>query len=322
LSRAAPALLLFFLSPLIAEYLLGDLGLDQLGAFIPLAPFYGGAAILVREAVRRSGRGWRAFVLLALAYAIFEEGIVTQSLFNPDYLHLRLIDYGFLPAVGTALPWALYVLGIHIIWSLAVPIGLAEAAFPARRTEPWLNGLGFALTAILFVAGAAMVAGFSWGDTAFRASAGQLAACLVLIALLPVLALLLPKASVETAGKPASPWLIGLAALAGGSAFLGAYALGQHRLAWPATVAIDAAVAAALLLFFSWAARRDWTAVQTWAAATGGMLCYGWFGYFIDRSMHPPSGTPGHSLFVVVSLGVALWAGARTRRLSHPVSAA
>lgn len=272
--------------------------------------------------MRRSGRGWRAFVFLALAYAIFEEGIVTQSLFNPDYLHLRLLDYGFLPAVGTALPWALYVLGIHIIWSLAVPIGLAEAAFPTRRTEPWLNGLGFAFTAILFVAGAAMVAAFSWGDTTFRASAGQLAACLLLIALLPALALLLPKAPLETVGKPVSPWLIGLATLAGGSAFLGAYALGQHQLAWPATVAIEAAVAAALLLFFSWAARRGWTAAQTWSAATGGMLCYAWFGYFIDRSMHPPSGTPTHSFFVIVAIGIALWAGARTRRLSHPVSAA
>src|SRR4051794_2527119 len=121
-SRIAPALVLFFLSPLIAEFLLGDLTLQQLPALVALAPFYGGGAILIRETLRRSGRGWPAFLLLALAYGLIEEGIADQSLFNPDFLHLRLLDYGWVPPLGTSLPWSLYVLGIHIGWSLAVPI--------------------------------------------------------------------------------------------------------------------------------------------------------------------------------------------------------
>ena len=49
---------LFFLAPLLAEYLLGDLPLSNIGALIALAPMYGGGAILIRETVRRSGRGW------------------------------------------------------------------------------------------------------------------------------------------------------------------------------------------------------------------------------------------------------------------------
>ena len=290
-------------------------------AFVALAPFYGGAAVLIREAVRRSGRGWVTFVLLALAYALLEEGIVTQSLFNPNYLHLRLIDYGFVPALGTALPWAVYVLGIHIAWSLAVPIGLAEAAFPERRTEPWLNPAGMVVTILLFIAGAAMIANFSRSDTPYRDSVPELMTCAVLIILLVATALLGPRRQPASASQPVSPWLVAAFALAAGSAFLLAYALGISRLPWPATAALETAVAAAILAFFGWAAHRRWTTVQTWAAALGGMLCYAWFGYLIDRDMHPPSGTPTHSVFVLLLLGIALWAGVRTRRATAGASA-
>ena len=110
ISRVAPALLLFFLSPLVAEFLLGDLNLAQLPALVALAPFYGGGAILIREILRRTGRSWPSFLFLGLAYALIEEGIADQSLFNPDYLHLRLLDYGWVPELGTSLPWAIYVL--------------------------------------------------------------------------------------------------------------------------------------------------------------------------------------------------------------------
>jgi hypothetical protein len=34
-------------------------------------------------------------VLLGLIYAVIEEAFVTQSLFNPNYLGLRLLDYGY-----------------------------------------------------------------------------------------------------------------------------------------------------------------------------------------------------------------------------------
>src|SRR3569833_1743606 len=137
LRRVAPAILLFFLSPLVAEFLLGDLTLAQLPALVALAPFYGGGAILIREALRHTGRSWPSFLFLALAYALVEEGIADQSLFNPDYLHLRLLDYGWVPALGTSLAWTDNEHGNHNARSHTVPIGLTESFFPARRAEPW-----------------------------------------------------------------------------------------------------------------------------------------------------------------------------------------
>src|SRR3954469_15280356 len=137
-----PVACLLFLSPLIGEYLLGSLPASMIALLPLMMAMYGAAAILIREAVRRTGGGWGSIVLLATAYGLFEEGFVTQSLFNPNYLHLRLLDFGFLPILGTALPWAIFVITIHAVWSITVPIALIESAVPSRRDQPWLDVLG------------------------------------------------------------------------------------------------------------------------------------------------------------------------------------
>jgi hypothetical protein len=79
-----PALGLFFLAPLVAEFLLGNLPITALFLLVILAPMYGGGALLIRETARRAGRGWPTLVVLALAYGVLEEGIATMSLFNPN----------------------------------------------------------------------------------------------------------------------------------------------------------------------------------------------------------------------------------------------
>jgi hypothetical protein len=51
----APAIGLFFVAPLVAEFLLGNLPIKLLPALIVLAPLYGVGAVLIREMVRRTG---------------------------------------------------------------------------------------------------------------------------------------------------------------------------------------------------------------------------------------------------------------------------
>ena len=86
---------LLFVAPLVAEFLLGNLSLKLLPALIVLVPMYGGGAVLIRETVRRAGRGWPSMLMLGAAYTLIEEGFATQSLFNPDYLrmHMHLLDH-------------------------------------------------------------------------------------------------------------------------------------------------------------------------------------------------------------------------------------
>ncbi len=90
MKRLAPAIGLFFLAPLVAEFLLGDLPIKMLGTLVILAPMYGGGALLIREFARRTGKGWPTIFVLAFAYAVLEEAFTTQTLFNPNYLHLNL----------------------------------------------------------------------------------------------------------------------------------------------------------------------------------------------------------------------------------------
>ena len=317
LRRVSPAFLLFFFAPLVAEFVLGDLTLSKLGALFALAPLYGGGAILIRELVCRTGAGRRAFLLLAFAYALLEEGILTQSLFNPDYLHLRLIDYGFVPALGTAIPWAIFVLTIHLVWSLAVPIGIVEAAFAGRRSEPWLKLPGLIVTCLLFGGGALLVLRFSLGQTQFRASPLQLSLCASLI-IVCVAAAFLPEVRIRnpvSRDTALNPFVLGATSFALGSAFQLVNSLGKANLPWVATAGLLGAIIAAAAGFFVHAKRqKNWTAIDCWSAATGGLLCYVWLGYTVDRALHGPGHALGHSVFVALALLVTAWSGLRAVR--------
>jgi hypothetical protein len=316
ISRTAPAVFLFFLAPIIAEYLLGDLTLAQFGAMFALAPLYGGGSILVRELVRRSQGGMPTFVMLALAYGIFEEGLLTQSLFNPDYLHLHLLKLGFIPELGTALPWAINVLGVHLGWSLAVPIGIAEASVPERSNEPWLKLPGLMVAALLFAAGSVMVAHFSLVHSPFRASPLQLGTSAMLVLALVVGAFVAaPGKSGPPVREIASPWLLGSATLICGSLFLIAGLVGPRFLPWALSAAAQLAPALLLIGLLLWLQRHFRSdPLARWGAAYGGMLCYAWCGYLIDRDLHGPGHAIGHSLFVVSVVLVSSWSGLRAWR--------
>jgi hypothetical protein len=127
----AAVITLLFVTPLVAEYLLGDLPLKLLPALIVLAPAYGGGAVLIRESARRMGRGWPTMLILGVAYTLIAEGLVTQSLFNHDYLkmHMQLLDHAYIPAVGIGGWWTLFMFNLHTFWSMGVSIALLEALF-------------------------------------------------------------------------------------------------------------------------------------------------------------------------------------------------
>src|SRR5580698_11071145 len=151
-----PALGLIFVAPLVAEFLLGDLPIKLLPALIVLAPMYGGGALLIRETVRRTGRGWPSILLLGMAYAIFEEAFTTQSLFNPNYLRLNLglLTPAFIPALGISAWWTLWMLMVHGLWSISTPIALIEACVPDRARTPWLGRGGMVIVVLVFLLGA------------------------------------------------------------------------------------------------------------------------------------------------------------------------
>lgn len=313
MKRIAAVITLALLSPLIAEYLSGSLSLAEIGALPVMLAMYGGGTVLIREAVRRSGRGWPSILLLGLAYALMEEGIADQSLFNPNFLGLRLLDPGFIPALGIGVPWTIFVLGIHVIWSIAVPIALAESLFPAIRHEPWMGRIGIAVAALIYAAGTALIT--LYFAKTFFASPAQLAASVIAIVILAAIAFALPRVRAKLPGPAPSPWIAGLVGLGATSAFVQLYELGgQH---WPWLVAaVGMAVVLLLLLGFALAAgrRSGWTPRHTCALAAGALLTYCWTGFFSEIGLHGPSMLWAHAILAAAMVALMALAMAQARR--------
>ena len=278
-SRIAPAAILFFLAPLVAEFLLGNLPITMLSSLVVLAPMYGGGALLIREVVRRTDRGWPGMILLALAYGVLEEGITTQALFNPNYLNAHLLDYGFVLSLGISIPWTLFVLTIHTVWSICVPIALVEVLFPARRTTPWLGGPGLAITCILFAIGIIATTAITLSTDAFIASAFQLAGVVVAIIILIVAAFgLQPRR--HTAGTDTRPapnaWSVGVFALVISSIFM----LIPHLPDWWIPVVLYLIIyVVAIVAVRSWSRRQRWGDQHQLALAGGALLTYAWHAF-------------------------------------------
>jgi hypothetical protein len=240
---------------------------------------YGGGAVLIREVVRRTGRGWPSIVLLALAYALLEEGFTTMSLFNPDYLGAHLLDRGFVPALGIAIPWTVFVLALHTVWSISVPIALTEECTD-RRTTPWLRTPGLTVVAVIFTAGVVLDFALSYRDGHYLASSPKLAVTGAAIVLLVLAALRMPCRSepVPVTSRPApAPWLVLTAVLALGGLFMAA---GIDALpAWAGTAMLLVAVAAAVAAIGVWSRRAGWGAWHRYAAAAGALLTYAWHSF-------------------------------------------
>jgi hypothetical protein len=315
-----PVVGLLLLSPLIGEYLLGSLPTSMIAVLPLMMAMYGAGAILIREAVRATGGGWASIVLLATAYGLFEEGFVTQSLFNPDYLHLRLLDFGFLPALGTALPWAIFVITIHAVWSITVPIALIESAVPSRRDQPWLDVLGRTLYALAFAAGCGLIAAFSYKQVPFMATPMQFVVTGALILALCVAAFKWPRPTAATAVAAPHGVTLFLASFLAGSAFMlaGRRAGSAWHLEWFPVIALMLAIAVSFIAFVVARTRTgSWDEPRRFALAAGAFAVYAWIGFQTDLALHGEADLPGHSILAALLCTVLVLIGVRAHRRSN-----
>lgn len=317
--RFPAALTLFLLSPFVAEYLLGDFTVRQWQFYFFMAPIYGGGAVIIREFARRTGRGWPTMLTLGLAYGLIEEGLCTQSLFNPNYLGLHLLKYGFIPALGVSGPWTISVMAIHVFWSMAVPIALTEALFAAERQTPWLGTVGLSVFTLIYLVGALLIRTGTARMDKFMARPPALVTIAAAAIIVAAAAFLLFRPGAGSAPAPHSPrpWLVGASAFVAGSLLL------FGNICAPATVPpwVDVLLMLLLIaLFLGWLGAQsraaDWTPAHTAAAAIGGALVYCWWGFLISASLHAGRVWPLQCISAAIML--ALLAPLAARR---PVSA-
>lgn len=306
------AVTLFFVAPLVAEFLLGDFPATWLPLIIVLAPMYGGGALLIRELARRTGRGWPTILLLGVAYAIIEEAFTTQSLFNPNYLGMHLLAPAWIPALGIGAWWTLFMLNVHPFWSIGVSIALVEGLYPSRARAPWLGNVGLSVAAALFAVGVYYSTHYTFRHDPFRATPAQFLVAALLVAVFAAAAFLIPPPAPSRNPSPTpSPWLTGGATFLLGAAVF----LSPILWNWGAVVLIfgvDLVFLVGLGLFSQCSA---WTPLHTFSVGAGGALLYG----VHDFIGHPVVPSPkwvvlsSHVLFLVLALAVVAIAVRRTR---------
>lgn len=290
LRRITPALALLVIAPLVAEFLLGDFNIRQIGFLLVFIPVYGTGALLVRELARRTGRGWPTMLAWALAYALILEGFTNQTLFNPDYAGQHLLAYGFVPSLGTSFNFAIFVLTLHVVWSVGSAVALAEALAGDRWRTPWLRMPGLAVIAVLTLLGLGATVSFTLRTFPFMASPGQFAATGVLV-LVAIGAGLLPRRdrpadagvarheeSADRSGAAPSFLAVLLTALVLSSAFQRWFGFAPRH-GVPAGLGLAGLLGlevVAIALFRGWSRRAGWGPRQVLAAASGAMVTDGW----------------------------------------------
>lgn len=299
------------LSPFIAEFLLGDQYLSadhgagaQVGMFLVLGLWYGSAAVLIREVTRRAGRGWPTILLLGLAFGLIEEGLLTQSLFNPRYLGLDLLAYGHLGVLGIGLPWTIFVLTLHVVWSIATPIALVEGIWPGR--DPWFGRVGLGVVIGLTLLGALAILGVSWSSSGgFLATPVQLIAAAVLALAAVVVAFRLPRV---TATRPAQAVLPSAAV---GLVLASGFQLMEHN--GPDIAPAWVTVTVMLLLLAASVIVAAVLRLNVLGLAIGAVLTYSWVG-LANSASAGLSGAIEQILLVLVAIGVCVLAIARHHR--------
>lgn len=218
------AISLCILSPIIAEYLLGIWSLRQLSSLLFLVPFYGCGALLVREIARRRRSGWIGISALSFAFGLIEEGLLTQTFFNADYYHAGLLSFGYIEALGTSPFWIVYVLGLHSLGSICLPILMVELRLGrSERRKPWLNWPSFVVCTILyFVASASIFLGTQQAFP-FESTLLQKLAIVLAILVFFAFALVRPKTTFKPNNKRVSNVQVFVT-----TTFLGVVFFGQH----------------------------------------------------------------------------------------------
>ena len=316
--RLLPAIGLFFLAPFISEYLLGDFPLTKLGYILILGPLYGGGALLIREVVRRSGKGWPTILVLAFAYAVLEEAFTTQTLFNPNYLklNLHLLDPAYIPQLGIGGWWTIFVLTLHTVWSISTSIALIEACVPRRATDPWLGGIGLSVDLLLFGLAAVASTRFQMKNDAFRASTAQFIVSGIVVVAAAVVAFMLPARPGGTnPSRAPSPWLAGAVGLIAGSVFL----IVPRAWGWGAVAIYLTLDLIVIVAVSAMSHRSGWGGSHRLGLASGAALAYGWHAFF----QQPVDGTTGltirgsNALCLLIVLAVVAFAARQLARSAH-----
>jgi hypothetical protein len=151
MKRITPGVALLLIGPLLGELVSGHQSLLEFCNpifFVVTALPYGCGALLCREFTRRWRKGWLSLLLLAITYALYEEGFVSRAFFDPKWSELgALADYNHYAGINWT--YSIMLIHFHVTISMMSSILLAELLFPEQRHEPWLTNKQAALCGLV-----------------------------------------------------------------------------------------------------------------------------------------------------------------------------
>ncbi|QUQ64669.1 hypothetical protein JJ691_23900 [Kutzneria sp. CA-103260] len=151
--RLKAAWTLVLLAPLCAEGAFTGISLPAVWLAFPLLiPIYGAGVLLARELVCRAGAGWPGLLLLGLAYELAEDGLGLQALTSPNLYGAA--QWGRVFGVNVTY-WESQI-GYHLVFSVLIPVALANLVFKRHAGRPYLGRFGLIGTAIVFIVGIAL----------------------------------------------------------------------------------------------------------------------------------------------------------------------
>lgn len=272
-------------------------------ALVFFAALYGCPALLAREVVRRTHRGWPSLLLVAAALGVLEAGVIDQSIFAEEEDTVRgwnaSVRRTYVDALGvSAFNTVQFVIG-HVIYSFAAPIAIAEAIRPTVAHRPWLRRRGLIIAAFSWLAAAALIVTDLKPGDAHRGTALEVASAFAIVLAL-VLAAVVMRSSHPPPGRPrASLWK----AAAGG--FVAATAMTLLPDTWlGVALLIPFAIAGALWLARA-ASATNWNLTHAAAVGTGALISRGALAFSYDPLVGEVDALPKYAHNVVMLAIVA-----------------
>jgi hypothetical protein len=137
---------LIWLAPLCAEATFSGVTMPAMWLLLPaLILMYGAGVLFLRELTVRFGGGWPSLILLGVVYELVEDGVGLQALTSPNLYNAA--EWGPRVLGFNTTYWESQI-GYHIVFSVLIPVLLADLLFPGDRGRPYLGRGGLVLVGI------------------------------------------------------------------------------------------------------------------------------------------------------------------------------
>lgn len=241
MSPRSKALLALVLSaPVLTEIVSGNTPAHALldpRVLLFLLVAYSLPLLVIRELAVRQRLSTAGVFLLGLAYGIWNEGLLAQTL-----LHLQVPMPQFdryLYAAGFNFSWSAVILPWHAFLAILFPLALVPALFPDAARQRWLGKQAFVSLASVLIALALLI-------SILRKPHPQMLACLLAITVLVSLSFQFHRREPVAAGKEQRLLAFAFGLLAYPAFIGGAIALASHHVSPAAYFIAVAAILAGL----------------------------------------------------------------------------